>query len=231
MTALSHASVPPPHALDEDFRLLKLAVEEAGKLAHSYFRQEVAVRRKKDGTEVSDADIAVNEALKEALLGGRPDYGWLSEESEDDATRLERRLVWMVDPIDGTNAFLRHIPEWTISAALVQEGKPVAGAVFNPATGEFFHAIRGRGAFLNGTQIKVTGRETLEGALFVIRFVGPHAPQSHLGAAMGARRFNRLDQSMLAIDRTRWAAKRKPRHGFAWGADRDGAYTAIWQRI
>ena len=126
MTALSHASVPPPHALDEDYRLLKSAVEEAGKLAHSYFRQEVAVRRKKDGTEVSDADIAVNEALKETLLGGRPDYGWLSEESEDDATRLERRLVWMVDPIDGTNAFLRHIPEWTISAALVQEGKPVA---------------------------------------------------------------------------------------------------------
>jgi myo-inositol-1(or 4)-monophosphatase len=167
MTALSHASVPPPHALDEDYRLLKAAVEEAGKLAHSYFRQEVAVRRKKDGTEVSDADIAVNEALKERLLGGRPDYGWLSEESEDDATRLERRLVWMVDPIDGTNAFLRHIPEWTISAALVQEGKPVAGAVFNPATGEFFHAIRGRGAFLNGTQIKVTGRETLEGALFI----------------------------------------------------------------
>jgi len=167
MTALSHASVPPPHALDEDFRLLKSAVEGAGKLAHSYFRQEVAVRRKKDGTEVSDADIAVNEALKETLLGGRPDYGWLSEESEDDATRLERRLVWMVDPIDGTNAFLRHIPEWTISAALVQEGKPVLGAVFNPATGEFFHAIRGRGAFLNGKPIKVTGRETLEGALFI----------------------------------------------------------------
>ena len=167
MTALSHASVPPPHALDEDYRLLKAAVEEAGKLAHSYFRQEVAVRRKKDGTEVSDADIAVNEALKETLLGGRPDYGWLSEESEDDATRLERRLVWMVDPIDGTNAFLRHIPEWTISAALVQEGKPVLGAVFNPATGEFFHAIRGRGAFLNGKPIKVTGSETLEGALFI----------------------------------------------------------------
>jgi len=167
MTALSHASVPPPHSLDEDFRLLRAAVDEAGKLAHSYFRQEVAVRRKLDGSEVSDADIAVNEALKETLLGGRPDYGWLSEESEDDATRLERRLVWMVDPIDGTNAFLRHIPEWTISAALVQEGKPVLGAVFNPATGEYFHAIRGGGAFLNDKLIKVTGRETLEGALFI----------------------------------------------------------------
>ena len=73
----------------------------------------------------------------------------------------------MVDPIDGTNAFLRHIPEWTISAALVQEGKPVLGAVFNPATNEFFHAIRGGGAFLNDEPIKVSDRDTLEGALFI----------------------------------------------------------------
>jgi myo-inositol-1(or 4)-monophosphatase len=167
MTALPQPAASPSRSLDDDFELLKTAVEDAGKLAHSYFRQEVAVRRKLDGSEVSDADIAVNELLKAVLLGGRPDYGWLSEESEDDATRLERRFVWMVDPIDGTNAFLRHVPEWTVSAALVQEGKPVLGAVFNPATGEYFHAIRGHGAFLNGEPIKVTGRTALEGALFI----------------------------------------------------------------
>jgi myo-inositol-1(or 4)-monophosphatase len=167
MTALPQATAPAAHSLEEDFGLLKTAAIDAGRLAHGYFRQDIAVRRKLDGTEVSDADIAVNEALKDTLLGGRPDYGWLSEESEDDATRLERRFVWMVDPIDGTNAFLRHIPEWTISAALVQEGKPVLGIVFNPATDEFFHAVRGGGAYLNGKPIKVTGREALEGALFI----------------------------------------------------------------
>jgi myo-inositol-1(or 4)-monophosphatase len=169
MTALSHASAPPPHSLAEDFRLLKTAVEDAGKLAHSYFRQEqdLAVRRKHDGTEVSEADFAVDDLLKSTLLGGRPNYGWLSEETEDDPDRLEHRFVWMVDPIDGTNAFLRHVPEWTISAALVQEGKPVLGAVYNPATGEFFHAIRDGGAFLNDAPIHVSTRSDLEGALFI----------------------------------------------------------------
>jgi len=167
MTALSYASAPAPHSLEEDFRLLKTAVEDAGKLAHSYFRQDLAVRRKHDGTEVSEADFAIDDALKSTLLGGRPNYGWLSEETEDDLDRLEHRFVWMVDPIDGTNAFLRHVPEWTISAALVQEGKPVLGAVYNPATGEFFHAIRGGGAFLNDAPIKVSGRSDLEGALFI----------------------------------------------------------------
>jgi myo-inositol-1(or 4)-monophosphatase len=167
MTALSQTNSPPPHSLEEDFRLLKDAVQEAGELAYSYFRRELAVQTKHDGTEVSEADLAVDATLKGTLLGGRPNYGWLSEETEDDPSRLDQRLVWMVDPIDGTNAFLRHIPEWTISVALVQEGKPVLGAVYNPATGEFFHAIRGHGAFLNNKPIKVTGRETLEGALFI----------------------------------------------------------------
>jgi myo-inositol-1(or 4)-monophosphatase len=167
MPALSQKNSPPPHSLEEDLRLLKDAVQAAGELAYSYFRRELAVQTKHDGTEVSEADLAVDATLKGTLLGGRPNYGWLSEETEDDPSRLDQRLVWMVDPIDGTNAFLRHIPEWTISVALVQEGKPVLGAVYNPATGEFFHAIRGHGAFLNNKPIKVTGRETLEGALFI----------------------------------------------------------------
>jgi myo-inositol-1(or 4)-monophosphatase len=167
MPALSQTNSPPPHSLEEDLRLLKDAVQAAGELAYSYFRRELAVQTKHDGTEVSEADLAVDATLKGTLLGGRPNYGWLSEETEDDPSRLDQRLVWMVDPIDGTNAFLRHIPEWTISVALVQEGKPVLGAVYNPATGEFFHAIRGHGAFLNNKPIKVTGRETLEGALFI----------------------------------------------------------------
>src|SRR4029079_12051900 len=98
--------------------------------------------RKEDGSEVSEADLAVDAALKHALLEARPSYGWLSEESEDDHARLDRRAVWMVDPIDGTNAFLRHVPEWTVSAALVDDGVPVLGAGFNPATQQFFSAMR-----------------------------------------------------------------------------------------
>jgi myo-inositol-1(or 4)-monophosphatase len=153
--------------LDEDYALLKKAVREAGKLALSYFRKEIRVTRKVDGSEVSEADLAVDAALKLGLHAPRPDYGWLSEESPDDRERLGHDRVWMVDPIDGTSAFLRHVPEWTVSVALVEDGVPVLGAVFNPATQEFFHAMRGRGAFLNDQPIKATEKATLEGALLI----------------------------------------------------------------
>src|SRR4029079_20167 len=123
--------------------------------------------RKEDGSEVSEADLAVDAALKHALLEARPSYGWLSEESEDDHARLDRRAVWMVDPIDGTNAFLRNVPEWTVSAALVEDGLPPRGVVFNPATKECFHAVRGHGAFLNDARISVSDRAAIEGAQII----------------------------------------------------------------
>src|SRR5262245_29517781 len=138
MTALTQTGPALPSSLKEDFALLKQAVTEAGSLALDYFGKELKASRKFDGSEVSEADLAVDAALKQKLLEGRPTYGWLSEESEDDQSRLARRAVWMVDPIDGTNAFLRNVPEWTVSAALVEDGLPVIGMVFNPASDEFF---------------------------------------------------------------------------------------------
>ncbi len=118
MTALKHKESAP--SLDADYALLKTAVRDAGALALTYFRQEIDVKTKHDGSEVSEADLAANALLQRELEGARPDYGWLSEESEDNAKRLTRSRVWMIDPIDGTNAFLRHNPEWTVSAALVE---------------------------------------------------------------------------------------------------------------
>jgi myo-inositol-1(or 4)-monophosphatase len=158
---------PSVPSLEEDYALLKTAARDAGELALTYFRQQILVNRKPDGSEVSEADLAVDTALKLDLLTRRPGYGWLSEETEDDPDRLKRSRVWMVDPIDGTNAFLRHVPEWTISAALVENGAPVLGVVFNPATQEFFHAMRGRGAFLNDKPIAASEKDTLDGALVI----------------------------------------------------------------
>lgn len=154
-------------SLEEDYALLKKAAREAGELALTYFRKSILVRKKIDGSEVSEADLALDVALKLELHTPRPDYGWLSEETEDDPERLKHRRVWMVDPIDGTNAFLRHVPEWTVSAALVEDGVPVLGVVFNPATQEFFHAMRGKGAFLNDEPITVSKKSTLDGALLI----------------------------------------------------------------
>lgn len=164
MTALTPTSSALSRPLTEDFSLLKEAVTEAGSLALDYFGRDLKASRKLDGSEVSEADLAVDAALKRKLLDSRPGYGWLSEESEDDPIRLKRRSVWMVDPIDGTNAFLRHVPEWTVSAALVEDGLPVIGMVFNPASNEFFHATRGQGAYLNDRPIAVSDRAQIEGA-------------------------------------------------------------------
>ncbi|MBC8020975.1 MAG: 3'(2'),5'-bisphosphate nucleotidase CysQ [Methyloceanibacter sp.] len=168
MTAIEPAKRPfTAPSREEDYALLKKAAREAGELALTYFRKSITVKRKIDGSEVSEADLAVDVALKLALHVPRPNYGWLSEETEDDSERLKSSRVWTVDPIDGTNAFLRHVPEWTVSAALVEDGVPVLGAVFNPATNEFFHAMHGNGAFLNDEPIAASTKSALDGALLI----------------------------------------------------------------
>jgi myo-inositol-1(or 4)-monophosphatase len=160
----AHGSSP---SREEDFEILSRAVREAGTLASSYFKESPKAFTKADGSQVSEADLAVDAGLKLDLTTRRRDYGWLSEESPDDRSRLKYSRVWMIDPIDGTGAFLREIPEWTISAALVEDGVPVIGVVYNPEKDEFFHAIRGAGAFLNDQQIHTTDQATLEGAKMI----------------------------------------------------------------
>ena len=152
----------PGPDLDDDFELLKDAVREAGELARKLALDEPEHWKKSDGTPVSEADLKVNALLERRLAGGRDGYGWLSEETRDDASRLTRDRVWVVDPIDGTKAFLKGDPHWTICAALVEQGAPVLSAVFNPMTHEFFDAALGQGARLNGETISVTRRTALE---------------------------------------------------------------------
>jgi len=147
----------------EDQALLVAAVREAGAIAMNYFGTDVKTWEKQGGTPVSDADIAVNQHLHRRLGEARHDYGWLSEETEDDPTRLARRRVWVVDPIDGTKAFLTGTPHFCHSVALVEDGRPILAALFNPAVDEFYEAEAGRGARLNGKPIRVSDRSELEG--------------------------------------------------------------------
>ncbi len=163
--------MPAPETND-DYALLLDAVREAGALARSLAANVPEHWKKDDGTPISHADIKVNELLKQRLCGARPDYGWLSEETQDDPARLARKRVWVVDPIDGTRAFIKGDPHWTVSVALVEDDRPVLGAVFNPMTDEFFDAASGAGARLNGKAITVSDRTALEGARIVMhRFV------------------------------------------------------------
>ena len=149
--------------LTRDFALAEAAVREAGALAHAYFHSRARSWNKADSSPVSEADHAVDCLLHDRLMAHRPSYGWLSEERPDDLVRLGRERVWIVDPIDGTRAFLRGRPHWVISVALAYSGKPEFGILFNPIRGEFFAAIRGRGATMNEAPISASSRSRLEG--------------------------------------------------------------------
>jgi myo-inositol-1(or 4)-monophosphatase len=142
--------------LEHDSALLVAAVREAGALAHALFRTELKNWTKGASSPVSEADVAVNDLLEKRLRSATPDYGWLSEESADDPARLERRLVWIVDPIDGTRGYLAGKEDWCVSVALVENESPLLAAVFAPASDEFFFAARGQGASCNGVALHAT---------------------------------------------------------------------------
>jgi len=150
--------------LDQDFELLTATVREAGALAMTYFRRDIDTTRKSDGTPVSEADLAVDRYLREQLAGEGSPHGWLSEETADNLQRLDRRSLWVVDPIDGTRAFLEGTEQWVISAALVVNKQPVLAALYNPVTEELFTARRGMGAFLNGERVAVEDADAVEDA-------------------------------------------------------------------
>ncbi len=151
-----------------DFELMREAAQDAAKLALTYWGRSIEKSRKADGSAVTEADHAVDALLAERLRGARPGYGWLSEESAEHSNRLEARRVWVVDPIDGTRAFIQGLDDWTVAVALVEDGVPVLAAVVNPVRGETFEARAGEGAFLNGRRIHVSERSVLAGAKLVV---------------------------------------------------------------
>ena len=146
----------------EDLQLLEDTVREAGHIARKYYGGDYKQWSKEGGSPVTEADLAVNKFLCDHLTAARPTYGWLSEENTDDPARLLRREVFVIDPIDGTVAFLKNRPHFTICAAIVVEGRPCCGVVYNPITDELYSARRGAGAHRNGTAIHVGARAELQ---------------------------------------------------------------------
>ena len=112
---------------------------------------------------VTEADRVSNRVLREYLL--RDGEGWLSEETVDDLTRLDKKCVWVVDPLDGTLEFVEGIPEWCVSVAMVEKGRPVAGGICNPATGETFLGSLETGITYNGQPAHPSSRADLVGAV------------------------------------------------------------------
>lgn len=151
-------------AASADLDLLIRAAREAGDLALGYFRNDPKAWAKGETSIVSEADIAVDRLLAERLLAGRPDYGWLSEETADDPARLSRPRVFVVDPIDGTRAFLAGEKEWTVALAVVEHGETVTSVLYAPALGQMFQAEKGLGALRNGSSLHASERTEITGA-------------------------------------------------------------------
>jgi myo-inositol-1(or 4)-monophosphatase len=138
-----------------DLNLIVDAAREAGRVAMEFFRKDPEVWWKSGHSPVSAADYAANEVLATMLREARPHYGWLSEETDDDATRLSKETLFVVDPIDGTRAFIGGKDTWCVSVAVVHLGRPVAGVLVAPAFAEEFTAVSGGPALKNGAVLSV----------------------------------------------------------------------------
>lgn len=151
--------------LEKEKRLAVRAARAAGEIIRSLYDEKgAAVSTKAGGSPVTRADVEANRAIHRVLRGAFPEDGWLSEETADSPERLSRRRVWVVDPMDGTREFIQKIPEFAVSVALVEDGRPVVAVSYNPASGELFCAARAAGATRNGERIAVSPTSTLPSA-------------------------------------------------------------------
>jgi myo-inositol-1(or 4)-monophosphatase len=172
---------------------LHRAAREAGAMALGFFRPGATTSARlwtKDrGSPVTEADVAVDSFLKRRLSELLPEAGWLSEETADDPERLGKELVWIVDPIDGTRAFVAGHRDWSVAIALLVDGSPLLGVVHAPAHDRFYEASAGAGARVNGAPIEVSARLSIEGA----RTAGP-MPLVDSFERRAGRRVTRLEK-------------------------------------
>ncbi len=148
--------------MSDDLGLIRQAAIEAGAMAMDLRKAGLKTWSKSGGSPVTNADIAVDSLLKERLLAARPDYGWLSEETADDPARLGKTRLFVVDPIDGTAAYIKDLPWFSVAIAVVEAGRPISGIVHAPAVDETYSAARGGGARLNGSLITPSQTEALQ---------------------------------------------------------------------
>lgn len=137
---------------------------DAGRFAIKLWDTDFRRWEKSPGNPVCAVDLEVDGMLRYRLGELLPDAGWLSEETIDNAARLDAERIWVVDPIDGTRDYLRGRPGWCVSVALVEKGRPVIGVLDAPARNEVWTAVAGQGAFRDGERLRVTERSELAGA-------------------------------------------------------------------
>lgn len=135
--------------MDSDLKLAINASFKAGEIIMQYYCDDYEIKEKGYHNPVTTADNEADSYLKSTLMSARPQYGWLSEETVDSKSRLSKEKVWIVDPLDGTKEFIEGVPQFVVSIALVEKGTPIIGVLHNPVTKETFHAVKGKGTYLD----------------------------------------------------------------------------------
>lgn len=135
--------------MNKELKSVVDAAKEAGSIIMKYYKSKYEIRDKSYHNPVTTADHAADTYLRNTLTKAYPEYGWLSEETVDSKDRLSKNRTWIVDPLDGTKEFIEGVPHFVVSIALVENGEPVIGVLYNPASDELFSAVGGKGAFLN----------------------------------------------------------------------------------
>jgi myo-inositol-1(or 4)-monophosphatase len=153
------------HSQAETLQRIESALQAARVIFQRFTPGEIEAEYKSGHDPVTEADKAVDAALREHLLRG--DEGWLSEESVDDFTRLQKKRVWVVDPLDGTREFVAGIPEFCVSVAMVEDGRPIAGGIYNPATEEIFLGSLDGGMTYNGRPARASQKPEIDGAVIL----------------------------------------------------------------
>ena len=153
--------------MNKEIKVAKEAALEAGNLILSFYKADYEIRDKGYHNPVTTADHASDNRIKEILVQSFPEYGWLSEETVDSKERLKNERVWVVDPLDGTKEFIEGVPHFVVSIALVENGIPIIGVLYNPVTAELFEASRGNGAKLNNKIIMCSSKDSLSSMIIL----------------------------------------------------------------
>ena len=156
---------------NEELIAAKVAARNVGKILIKHlesYSQDIQYKKESGNSPVTAADYEADQYLAKFLGGEFPHDGWLSEETVDTSDRLEKKRVWIVDPLDGTKEFIKKLPEFCVSIGLVEDSIPVVGVIYNPISDEMFYAQKKKGAFLNGNQIKISTIQDIEYASIVV---------------------------------------------------------------
>ena len=137
------------------------AANTASKVINKYYNSKLIIKMKSAGNPVTDADCEADNILHNILSKECPEFGWLSEETKDSEDRLDKEMVWIVDPLDGTKEFVEGIPNFVISIGLVKNGIPVLGTILNPISNDLYSAYSGNGVSLNGSKTSMSNKVNL----------------------------------------------------------------------